>query len=277
MSLYAYDEDLLLYAVEAEPKKVYRCAGCSGHVRVRKGFARLPHFYHLSSAPSCRLYSKSEDHLLLQVALQKMLPGEIILEKPFPQISRIADVAWEPHKIIFEIQCSLLSIKEAQQRMVDYKSLGYQVVWILDDRIFNRRSLRPAESYLRQHPCYYVSMRKEGPTFYDQFEILDGKRRVKRGHSLKIEIDKPFLLSNQSWTKEKFPSQILQKKSNLYFKGDLIHRALLPENAFSMQNFSAQERLFASSVKRESILKKIVTKIILEPFGKLLLFLLKDS
>ena len=282
MSLYAYEEDLLLYAAEAEPRRVYACAGCGGKVRVRKGPSRVPHFYHLSRAPACRLYSKSEDHLLAQLALQKILPaGEAVLEKPFPEILRIADVAWEKRKIIFEIQCSLVSPKEVEQRIDDYKNMGYQIVWILDDRIFNRRKVRPAERLLRVNACYYATLRKGLPFFYDQFELFYQETRVKRGYSLKVQIGRPLLLPPFNWEKERFPSQILQKteRTNLYFLGDLIYKALLSETnpavAFSMQNLCALERFYAKEIRRESLVKKIVTRLILEPWGRLVLFLLK--
>ncbi len=285
MSLYAYEGESLVFAVEAEARRSYRCAGCGSRVRVRRGPSRLPHFYHLFRAPSCRLYSKSEDHLLAQLSLQKILPaGESIVEKPFTEIFRVADVAWEPCKIIFEIQCSLLTAKEAEHRMKDYKTIGYQVVWILDDRIFNRRTLRPAEKQMRLAPCYYATLRRESPIFYDQFEIFYREIRIKKGRPLKVRIERPQILPSFSWEEDKFPSQILQKtaNTNLYFHGDLIHRALLseatPALAFSMQNLCALERISASQAKREaSPIKKIFTKLVLEPLGLLLLFLLEKA
>jgi competence protein CoiA len=285
MSLYAYEDDILVYAVEAELRRTYACAGCRGRVRVRKGAARVPHFYHLSRSPSCRLYSKSEDHLLAQLFLQKHLPtGETFLEKPFPDILRVADIVWEPRKIVFEIQCSLLSAKEAEHRMKDYKTAGYQVVWILDDRIFNRRRVRAVEKLIRLTPCYYATLRRETPVFYDQFEIFYLETRIKKGHSLKVRIDRPYILPSFSWEEERFPSQILKKtaNANLYFQGDLIHRALLseiiPAFAFSMENFRALERMSEAQAKREaSVFKKIFTKLVLEPLGLLLLFLLEKA
>ena len=138
MSLYAYDEqESPIYAGNAEERHPYKCCGCHKTVRVRKGPKRIPHFYHLSLTPSCRLYGKSQDHLFAQLAIQKILPtGEGILEKPFPDILRVGDLVWEPKKIIFEVQCSNISIQETQERVRDYTKSGYQVVWILDDRIF---------------------------------------------------------------------------------------------------------------------------------------------
>src|SRR5690554_4243392 len=114
MALYAYDEHgSPIYAGNAEERRSYKCCGCRKTVRVRKGPRRVPHFYHLSLTPSCRLYGKSQDHLFAQLAIQKMLPkGEGILEKPFPEILRAGDLVWESQKIVFEIQCSHITVEE---------------------------------------------------------------------------------------------------------------------------------------------------------------------
>ncbi len=285
MSLYAYEDDLLVYAAEAEERRPYRCSGCGSPVRVRKGPSRVPHFYHLARASSCRLYSKSEDHLLAQLSLKKLLPaGETVIERPFPRILRVADVAWETRKIIFEIQCSFLTPREAEHRMEDYQTAGYQVVWILDDRIFNRKILRPAEQLVRLFPCYYATLRKGDPIFYDQFEIFHRNYRIKKGHHLKIHIEKPRTLPSFSWEEDRFPSQIIQKaaKTSLYFQGDLLHKALLSEAipmlAISMQNLRALERLSVKEAKQKvSLLRKVIKKIFLEPFGILMFFLLERA
>jgi len=287
MTLYALDGEFLIYAGEAKDRHTYRCSGCHRPVRVRRGPYRIPHFYHLSQSPSCRLYSKSQDHLLAQLALQKLLPpGETILEKPFIDLLRIADVVWEPRKIIFEIQCSLISPHEAKQRISDYQTAGYQVVWILDDRIFNRRILRPAEQFLRQMPSYYATLRKQMfPIFYDQFEIFQKDRRVKKGQSFKVQLNYPALIPTLTWDKEQWPRQILQKiaHAQLFFHGDLIHKALLSEQVpsfrFSIENFRALEILFSQQQEapKNRIFKKIITTSVLQPLGLLMLYLLERA
>lgn len=287
MTLYALDGEFLIYAGEAKDRQTYRCNGCHRPVRVRRGPYRTPHFYHLSESPSCRLYSKSEDHLLAQLALQKLLPpGETILEKPFIDLLRVADVVWEPRKIIFEIQCSSISLYEVKQRMNDYQRAGYQLVWILDDRIFNRQILRPPEQFIRQTPSYYATLRKQiFPIFYDQLEIFQKNRRVKKGQSLKVHLNYPALLPNCTWEEESWPQQILQKvaQSQLFFHGDLLHKALLSERVpsfrVSLENFRALEILFSQQQAplKWGILKKIIVAVILHPFGLLMLYLLERA
>jgi competence protein CoiA len=286
MALYAFDEDILVHAAEAQERQIYRCSGCRKPVRVRKGPFRVPHFYHLSLAPSCRLYSKSQDHLLAQLAIQQLLPsGETVLEKPFLDILRVADLVWEPRRLIFEIQCSQLSTKEARQRVDDYKLAGYQVIWILDDRMFNRRALRPAEVELRQMFCYYATLRKQAsPIFYDQFELFHRSERLKKGQKLKIHLQSPRSFPNISFDKDFFPQQVLAKASTgqLYFKGDLLHKALLasavPALAFTMHNLAALETILVQKeLDKGKWWKKLLQKWVFDRIDQWMLTLLEKA
>jgi len=286
MALYAYDENRSpIFASDAEERRHYRCCGCNGTVRLRKGPARVPHFYHLALTPSCRLYGKSQDHLFAQLAIQKSLPaGESVLEQPFPDILRVGDLVWEPHKIVFEIQCSKIGPIEAKQRVNDYLKAGYQVVWILDDRIFNRNVASSAEQWMRKMPCYFATLRGQAwPFFYDQFEIFVQKRRVKKGQPLNIHIEQPHQLPDIAWDKHAIPKQVLQKVAThgLFFQGDLLHKALLshaiPMLAASMQNLRALERLYGGDSIQKKFIHKLFMRGVLEPLGGLMYFLQKTN
>lgn len=282
MALYALDGDRLVYAAEAEEKKIYRCRGCSSPVRVRRGPFRVPHYFHQTRAPTCRLYSKSEDHLLAQLAIQALLPpGEGVIEHPLLDIHRISDLFWAPHRISFEIQCSLLTVAEVEKRERDYSTAGYQVVWILDDRLYNRRRLRPAEARMRSSPSYYATLRRQtAPVFYDQFEIFSQNQRLAKGHRLRVHLNRPRFLDVPQWNVEDLPTQLHAKANTLYFEGDLVHKALLAQSiqplAFSMQNLKALETKFEEQIKAPpSLLRRIVLKWVLEPFGLLMLNLME--
>lgn len=285
MALYAYDEEILVYAANAEDRRSYRCSHCKSLVKVRKGPYKIPHFYHVSRSPTCRLYSKSQDHLLAQLAIQKLLPqGETTLEKPFLEILRVADVIWEPHKIAFEIQCSLLSQLEAERRVQDYATAGYQVVWILDDRIYNRQILRPAEHWMREHLSYYATLRKHiTPLFYDQFEVFQTRKRIKKGFRVNVCLQTPCTLPPISWPEDRIPKQIVQRASStqIYFQGDLVHKAILsltvPSLAVSMHNLHMQECILIAQEKKTTFLRDWITWAILNPFGLLMLYLLEKA
>lgn len=190
MQLYALDENRPILAVEAVKQKNYYCPECLNFVRLRGGPHRQFHFYHVRSHPSCRQHQKSLPHLQLQLHLKSLIPNSF-LEKPFPEIRRIADVAWEEKRLIFEIQCSPISQEEAKSRCEDYARLGYTVVWILHDRRFNKKNLSAAEAYLRSiRPLGYFA---RGIEIYDQYDVIQNARRVFRGLRLPIDLTKPII------------------------------------------------------------------------------------
>jgi competence protein CoiA len=220
------------FAADALPKAAYYCLECGNPVRLRKGRMRMAHFYHIRRTSKCSLFSKSGNHLLLQLQLQKFLPqNQTEIERPFPSIRRIGDLVWEKEKIVFEIQCSKISSAEAALRSADYGKIGYTVVWLLDDRIFNKSFVRPAEEFLRKNTlCYFFSFANKGLShFYDQLELIANHKRKQKGFPLKTDLSKPQKLPNHAWS-DKLPSQILARteQTNLYFEGDLVHRALNP-------------------------------------------------
>ncbi len=243
MPLYALNFEQLISADEARNRGNYRCIECKGPLQVRQG-RRRRHFYHIKTTPSCRLYSKSEDHLLLQLQIQSLFAkGEISLERPFFPIGRLADACWDRHKLIFEIQCSLITQKESQERIKDYASMGYQVVWLLDDRLFNRKHLRAAELFLRENTCYYLHYQRAiHSLFYDQFELIRESTRLKKGPRAAIHLTHPRHMPS-SLPENSLPRQVLQRKENwpLFFEGDIVHKALLSQTsrplAVSMQNW----------------------------------------
>jgi hypothetical protein len=117
-------------------------------------------------------------HKVIQKKLASFLQGSVI-EYRFPSIRRIADVVFFPKKIIFEVQCSPISIENIQKRNRDYSSLGFTVIWILHDRIYNKKIATPAELYLRQNLSYYTSMTPFGHGFfYDQLDFFKGVTRI---------------------------------------------------------------------------------------------------
>lgn len=227
MQLYALDDHSPILAAEALKQKNYQCPECLSVVRLRGGPHRQFHFYHIRSRPSCRQHQKSLAHLQLQLHLKSLIPSSS-LEKPFPQISRIADVAWEEKRIVFEIQCSSISLSEAQSRSEDYARAGYTAIWILHDKRFNKKNLSAAENFLRTRGCYFA---KEA-LIYDQFDVLQGSRRVFRGPELPID-----------------PTQPIFENGRLFFTGDLADRALKDPGAI--------KKLEKRAVKRRFSLKKI--------------------
>jgi competence protein CoiA len=179
----AIDENgVLINVLQAAKHKRYSCLECARAVQLRSGPHRQAHFFHIDVCPTCTQHKKSEEHLQLQCDLKARI-GQASMERRFPEINRIADVAWESRKIVFEIQCSPISWEEAHRRCEDYRSLGWEILWILSDKRFNKRRLSAAEQFLRGQTSYFSSRGK----LYDQWEIIRGFCRVHRGQRTWID------------------------------------------------------------------------------------------
>lgn len=150
-------------------------------------------------------YLLSQLHLRVQQKIKRMIQDPTLkLEHAFAH--RRADIFWEKEKLVFEIQCSFISLNEVKRRCRDYKKMGLEVVWILHEKTFNKYHCRDAELFLRRRGrCYYTNISQHGDGLvYDQEEALFfNKRHAKE----RIEIN----LGNP---KRDFTG-------NLYFENDL--------------------------------------------------------
>lgn len=273
MAFFAVDDDDLIDAAAAEPGKIYWCSDCFGPVKLRRRKRGLVHFYHLKTAPTCRLYSKTEDHLLAQLQLQKIFPeGVLQLERPFIKINRVADLCWENEKIVFEIQCSQLTEKEAEMRIRDYRSIGYETIWLLDDKRYNKRVIRPAEDYLRKRGAYYLSIRAS--KVYDQFEIYSEGRRVKRGKAMPVDLQKICRKPKKNFDPALFPKQILQLDAPQYFYCDRLFRAH-QNHTLAMLRWRALEIQVEEAARKPNPIRLWLRRYLICPYLQFLQFLLK--
>lgn len=180
VQLYALDEEKRhVSARQALKQKNYTCIECQGIVRLRGGIHKQEHFFHLSPERKCKLNGKSMAHLQTQNRFLEMISeADCRLEHTFPEIHRIADVFWISQNIVFEIQCSLISEKEIQERNADYLSIGIQVVWILHLKKYNKHRLTAAEIILKNQPHYFTDINADGKgKFYDQAVWIEGGSR----------------------------------------------------------------------------------------------------
>ena len=282
MALYATDADGYIFAADASPGASYRCLECFSPVKVRRGRNRLAHFYHLQRSPQCHLYSKSEDHLLVQLQLQKILSEESAqIERPFLTVHRIADLLWEKEKIAFEIQCSSLDISEAERRVIDYNKLGYTVVWLLDDRIFNQRFVRNSEEFLRTQTCYFFSFQRAGISrFYDQIEIIIQRKRFKKSYPLTVDLSTPRIKPFLEWPPD-IPDQIKDRihRAERYFRGDLIHKtiqaAIHPYTALYLEKWRNIELELHRLNRPSGRISTFFQELIVLPYDQLLNWLIR--
>jgi len=234
MQLYALnDKKSLLHASQAINRQNYFCTECEGIVRLRGGIHRRKHFYHLSPALHCRQNGKSLIHLAVQHYFLDSIPyADCFLEKRFPSINRIADVVWESKRLIFEIQCSPITAEEVQCRNRDYLSQGYQAVWILHEKSFNRPLYSAAEKYLRQHPHFYTNINENGEgNIYDQFDVFESGRRRFKSSPIQFDLFSPKKLCKMP--PPSLPAFLSSRLKDwpLHFTDDLIDLALSGDNS----------------------------------------------
>jgi competence protein CoiA len=196
MQLYALDNHRPILAHHAKKGVLYRCPECLNFLQLRGGPHRQIHFYHLKSHRLCRQHQKSLTHLQVQWTIQSLLPQEeATLEHSFPPIGRIADICWENRNMIFEVQCSPISLEEAKNRCKDYKRIGLTPIWILHDRrYFNKKRMSAAESYLRKEElCFFTNIDEKGRgVIYDQQEFCQRGLRLFRGVKAKVDLYAPM-------------------------------------------------------------------------------------
>lgn len=246
MQIYAFDQDKPILASEADRRKTYLCPECRQNLRVRGGLQRQIHFYHTQLYSACRQSNKSATHLRIQKFLYDLLPqGEVQLERPFLEKGRIADVAWEKCKIVFEIQYSPISQEEVKSRTEDYESLGFEVVWILHDRRFNRRRFTSAELYLHQKNRYFTNLNSNGGGYiYDELQFHNKGVRSYRGPPLKVDLSTVFRLTE----KKELPAPIKQR--TLYFAKDLLHSYLQNSSSLKLQEPEVSTFSFKAEASR---------------------------
>jgi|ERR1700722_92744 len=279
MQLYALENAVPVLVEHAEKSKNYTCPECASPVRVRGGPARQAHFYHLSLPRRCRQHEKSQEHIQLQLKLLDLIGSpDAAIECSFPAISRIADVAWHPKKIVFEIQCSSISLEEVQQRVLDYANAGYEVVWILHDKRFNQKKLSAAEIFLRTIACYFTNINKRGEgIIYDQFEVLKLNQRRFKGPPLTVSVDLVSRLPRVTSSDIVLPGcvavRLMQWKC--YAQGDLLERLLKEKNlSRAVQKMvSIEKRLLEE--KQAPLQRLSAMQLIKNSYNFLIHFLLK--
>ncbi|MBS0635660.1 MAG: hypothetical protein JSR37_09380 [Verrucomicrobia bacterium] len=237
MQLYALDsagKKCSIYA--AQKGNDYFCLECNSRLRARRGRFCRPHFYHIYDVASCRQSGKTEAHIAIQRLIGEQIGAHKTQEElRFDSIGRIADVAWPEKKLIFEVQCSPISAEEVEARNRDYASIGWNVIWVLHDKRFNKRRLSDAETFLLSHPHYF----SDAKSIYDQLK----SERERR--SIIVSTVAPMAFS------EKLPYLPPSLETRFYswcyyMEGDYLYAALHEGYTFSRSKKSYVKRLKAA-------------------------------
>ena len=168
---------------------------------------------------------KNHLHIAIQKKIQALIPSKIHLEHHFG--NHIADVFWEEEKIVFEIQCSPISLTKIKQRTVFYQSLGLSVIWILHEKTFNKKIISFAEQYLiKKKIVYYCNVTQllDG-IFYIQKKFSLSGNIVFKTPALEIILTKPV---KTFWYRTYFPYTFDAKTTlNLWYRRKKNQKKLL--------------------------------------------------
>jgi hypothetical protein len=132
-------------------------------------------------------------HLMVQFKIRKLLDKtDVFLEHYFK--NHRADVYWQSEKIVFEVQCSPISLKEAKKRSKDFEDLNIHLVWILHQKTFNKIHMSPSEEYLvKNKTVFYTNISQNGEgIIFDQEHALCFDQRVVKSPPVEIDIASPL-------------------------------------------------------------------------------------
>ena len=179
--LSALDENGRLVSLldEIPKKQAFTCPACHSPVRLRHGQIMRPHFAHVS-LKNCDFYSENEsdEHLQLKVALYQALSQSenVTVEAVLPELHQVADVLVNDN-LALEVQCSRLSEKRLRERTTSYHKAGFNVLWLLGEKLWLGERLTP----LQRHFLYFSQ--NMGFHLWE----LDAKQRLVRLHYLIYE------------------------------------------------------------------------------------------
>lgn len=164
---------------EISEKQTFTCPACHSPVRLRHGQIMRPHFAHVS-LKNCDFYSENEsdEHLQLKAALYQSLSQSenVTVEAVLPELHQVADVLVNDN-LALEVQCSRLSEKRLRERTTSYHKAGFNVLWLLGEKLWLGERLTP----LQRHFLYFS--RNMGFHLWE----LDAKQRLVRLHYLIYE------------------------------------------------------------------------------------------
>lgn len=164
---------------EISEKQTFTCPACHSPVRLRHGQIMRPHFAHVS-LKNCDFYSENEsdEHLQLKAALYQALSQSenVTVEAVLPELHQVADVLVNDN-LALEVQCSRLSEKRLRERTTSYHKAGFNVLWLLGEKLWLGERLTP----LQRHFLYFSQ--NMGFHLWE----LDAKQRLVRPHYLIYE------------------------------------------------------------------------------------------
>jgi competence protein CoiA len=220
LALKEKESDQFCQAQDAQSSLDYFCPECQEPIRKREG-QKQAHFYHYQGS-RCRWSKVSWAHLKTQQELARCFKGS--LEQPFRSIGRIADVFCPSKSMVIEVQYSPISLEEVLGRTWDYRSIGLEILWILQKDHPIRSEFGPSGA-LFHLPHYFCDMDSDSFILFDQIDsyqlkLIDPQIRV---------IVKPKILSFKAFHEDLAFSHKLWQRYRLWpfgLSGDFLQKTL---------------------------------------------------
>ncbi|PNZ67777.1 transcription factor [Staphylococcus croceilyticus] len=204
-------------ATEALKENDYFCPYCKTELILKKGIKVTTHYAHKSNVHRKCAKAETEKHYYAKFFIANLLKQHgynVEIEPYCPTIMQYPDILIDS-KIAMEIQFSRISLQEIRERSLGFKSLGVEVVWIIEDAKYHKGVL-----HLNTFQAYFINplirtlitwdKSKQLLYKYSQIQHLEGRKFLAKKEILQMNNIKnddtvlywhTFKLSNDKITK----------------------------------------------------------------------------
>lgn len=222
---------LLATDSQAREHRNLRCPSCKKRVFLKCGKRKISHFSH-HAKEACDVFSEGEtiEHITGKMHIFYYLKKkgyQVELEAYLKELKQRPDLLLmiNNRKVAIEFQCSFLSIERMIERTNNYYKHGYEVYWILGEKLNpNTRITVLQKSFIQYHTLFsfyllnYSVKDKKLQIIYDIQKTVHRKWCFNR-----VTINKAVLLDLLEERKIK----ISIHKQNKTYKIEKIHSALM--------------------------------------------------
>ncbi|MCL1950799.1 MAG: competence protein CoiA [Turicibacter sp.] len=180
---------------ELKSQTGFSCPYCHEATILKMGPRRQAHFAHVSNCQYEPYENESPEHIHAKNLLAGWLKSQGIasqIEKPFPKIGRIADLAFDykGEAFVFEIQKSAISEELYNARTKAYEQAGIRVIWVFIGKLVKKRHsyiLNSVMALNQKLPLIHLEMEREMMSVFSnvvwvnsrEIQAQVGKTRLK--------------------------------------------------------------------------------------------------
>lgn len=180
-------------ATEALKEEDYFCPYCKTELILKKGIKVTTHYAHKINVHRKCAKAETEKHYYAKFFIANLLKQHgynVEIEPYCPTIMQYPDILIDS-KIAMEIQFSRISLQEIRERSLGFKSLGVEVVWIIEDTKYHKGVL-----HLNTFQAYFINpltrtlitwdKSKQLLYKYSQIQHLEGRKFLAKKEILQM-------------------------------------------------------------------------------------------